>query len=182
MKYAGQAVRSFDASTTGVVGTLNANVAEGTDLTERLGSRIHNLEVQIRGRLTCVVGTKIALCALYVILDSQPDGSIPAVLDVLTTPSSHSFVRTDRRDRFRVLYRGTWVVIGADGLGNQSSKSAHQIDINLNLKERTTFSDPAGGIANLTAGHIFLMSIGDVASGAADPYFFVQTRVLYADG
>lgn len=182
MKYHSEAVASFDANTTGTVGTLNANIAEGTALTERLGSRIHMLELNIRGRLTCVVATKIAHCALYVILDKHPDGVAPVPADVLTTVSSHSFVKPSVRDRYNVLYRGTWIVTGADGLANQTTKSAHAIDIVLNLKERTVFDDAAGGIANLTKGHIFMLSCGDVAAGTADPYFFVGTRVLYADG
>ena len=94
---------SYACDTTGSVTLLNS-MAQGSDFTNRIGRKYTNVAVQLEGFLgpqDNSIGT--TKCRVMLIYDSQPNGALPAIADVLTASTSNAFMNLNNRDRFKVL-------------------------------------------------------------------------------
>ncbi len=162
------AAASYGANTTGSVTLLNG-VAQGSDFTNRIGRKVTMTSVQLRGFLTPEDDqTEATLARVMLVYDSQPNGALPAVTDVLTAADSRSFNNLNNRDRFRVLVDETHA-LGQRDTTNSLEGAPTAIVLNRYRKCNlpVVFDGTTAAIGDIQTGSLFLLTIGNQASGSA---------------
>lgn len=190
--------QTYAFNTTGTVKLLAVPVL-GTDYTNRVGRKIVLKSVYIRG-LATVEGafnlpappmTSLAqLGRLILLVDSQPNGSAPAILDILTAASAISHLNPNNRDRFRILWDKQYAFgpIKVDNTATQSyawaqGQAVYPIKYYKKLNIETIFNaGVAGTIADINSGALYLVAIGTTAAGTnTDADAVVSCRVRFDD-
>lgn len=176
----------FDA--TGAIACLN-QLAEGSDNTQRVGRKIMNLSLQIKGFCNFIspsVGFyPCQYGRLLVVWDKTPQGNTPAITDILTNSTSTNFTNINNKDRFVILRDHGFFVGPTDGVNvspDQFNPSYYEDFIKLNL---------ASMFGNTTAvtpqtGGLILVSVGTAARGTGNgqsgSYSFVGSyRLKFTD-
>lgn len=183
MKYTDVAQATYAADTTGTVTYLNridSNIG-GIDQ-GREGSRVMMCGTQIRGFVVAGTTGTAARATMVLVYDRQPQGANPAITDIFETISSNSFQVTSTRDRFHILGRWDYTLIG-NSTTPAVGKEAYQIDLKESFRKLAAFADSTstGQIANIRTGGLFLLTFGDTAAGTAAPNFTLQVRTFYGD-
>jgi len=175
--------QAYVFDTTGTVTALNL-VAEGDDNISRNGRQIQIASVEVIGKANPVDGsTTPDFCRLMLIYDSQTNGALPAITDILAASTSNSFLNLDNRDRFHIIADHKFVIGGLSTTATQTyaqSPTLELIDIHRKLALHTTFKGTTGAIASIATGALLLVSIGDVPpnDGALAG---VSTRIRFTD-
>lgn len=163
---------AYGMSTTGSV-TLMNGVATGTDFTNRIGRKVVWKSFLIQGcsipqSLTATIQN---LGRAMLVYDSQPNGALPAITDVLLQATSTSPLNLNNRDRFKVLWdkrvtNGHLNTIPATsvGYGDENIKEMRKY---RKISCETTFDGTAATIADIQTGSIFLLTIGTADIGTA---------------
>lgn len=175
---------SYVFDTTGTVTLLNG-IATGDDNTDRDGRQVHNKSIQIQGGVRPVDGsTGATFCRLMLVWDSQPNGSIATVTDILTASTSCANTNLNNRERFTILKDWKYQVGGIDTTATQTyamSPTVATINwfIPLNGK-KTTYGNTGATIASINTGALLMVSIGNVVpNGGA--LFEGTTRLRFYD-
>jgi len=191
---------SYQVNTTGSF-TLLACPVPGTDMDDRIGRKVLLKSFYIRGYVatewadtSCAVDANLSVqaqqCRMIVFFDLQPNGSAPAVTDLLTGASSVAMLNLNNRDRFKVLVDKQFVLgpVGIDVDANtvNAVAVAPQIvgikkykDIN---QEMIFNAGSAGNIADVNSGALYMFWIGDQTAGTStDARATLTTRVRFAD-
>jgi len=176
------ATADYICDTTGSVTLLNG-VTQGSDFTNRIGRRWTIKTVQVEGyfhgtgALSNAAGSHLRLMIIY---DHQPNGALPAVTDVLTAATSHSFLNLNNRDRFRVIMDKQVTVDPMDNdatltsLAGTTKKLVFYKRVNLPVVNDGT----TNGIGDIQTGSLFLLSIG---SSTEDYTFSGAVRIRFVD-
>ena len=166
--------------TTGTITALNI-VAQGDALTQRTGSRYTQLGLQIRGYVQSGTATTITMTAFLIVWDRQPQGALPAITDILDTADSRSFQRADNRDRFHVLLRRDYVLMGP--AGTPTSASIKNVDEFIKFRRQTVLAggDTTGVVANMKTGGLYLVTVGVAPAGATAGTMNARFRLHFAD-
>lgn len=186
-------VASYDVNTTGTF-TLISVPVPGTGFNNRIGRKIHNRSIYIRGRVALqsamgpVAATQSSaqLLRMIVFCDLQPNGAAPAVTDLLVTASPASQLNMDGRDRFRILkdkiYAMDPYTAGAAYADAAWNRTMYTVKVYKKINIETIFNAGAAGtIADITSGAIYMFWIGEIAAGAFDSIASLSTRVRYDD-
>lgn len=160
---------TYGLDTTGSV-TLVSGVATGTDFTNRIGRKVCWKSILLQGYIT-PQGTASGpgLGRVMLVYDSQPNGALPAVTDVLLTAHATAPMNLNNRDRFRIIWDKR-VVIGAFNsattvaIADMTSRDVRKYK-KINLE--SIFDGTTAAIADVQSGSIFLLTIGTNAAGGS---------------
>lgn len=182
-KFIDVAEATYACDTTGSITLLNG-VATGDDYTNREGRRVTLKSVSIIGKIV-PQDTTVTPCHARVMLifDRQANGALPSITDVLVAATSNSFENRNNIARFQVLWDKSFALASVNDTATQAlagSPTVALVDHNVGLNHNVIFSGTGATVASISTGSLFLLTIGDVASGSA--YNFVgATRVLFID-
>lgn len=184
------AVANYSVDTTGSITLLNG-CTQGSDYDERVGRKIVNRSVYIRGYVTPTLTANVTsppqLCRMILFIDNQPNGAAPAVTDVLNTANSTSQLNLNNRDRFKILRDETFplgFVLGNAG-GDITAGDMTVADCNVykKLAVETIFNaGNAGTIGDINSGAIYMMWIGSQVAGPGNgAVATVSARIRFMD-
>lgn len=176
-------VANYACNTTGSV-TLVNGCAQGTDFTNRVGRKYTNVTVQLEGLLAPVDTTtdSAVKCRVMLVWDSQANGALPSVTDVLTAATASSFMNLNNRDRFRVLCDENHTIGGISDVATQTYAYGHPINISVFKKVNleTVCDGTTSAIGDIQTGSIFLLTIGTGGAGVG-AVFSGAVRVRFID-
>lgn len=188
-------IYSFD--TTGTVTLLSAPI-QGTDYTNRIGRKIMLKSVYVRGfcgtetsaTVTAPVVAPAQIGRLILLIDMQPNGTLPAMTDILMAATPISHLNPNNRDRFKILFDKQYVfgrtaidTTATQTYAFQSDKQAIGIKKYKKINVEQIFnSGNAGTIADTTSGALLMITIGNIAAGTnTNSFAWVTTRVRFLD-
>lgn len=189
------ALAAFPINTTGSFTLLNCP-AQGSDYTQRIGRRINNKSVYIRGMIvsnsaagdTAPTSQGPQLCRMLLLVDLQPNGAVPNVTDVLQFATSYSQLNLNNRDRFKILTDkqiplGQILISTTATQAYASSNGPQQAAIKKfkNLNFETTFQTSNPSISDVTTGALYLLWIGSEAAGGGAATFNGSVRLRFSD-
>lgn len=144
---------------------LLSGVATGTDFTNRVGRKILMNKFLFRASAypisttTSPIGDVLRLMLVY---DTQSNGALPAIADVLQAASYQSPMNLNNRDRFKVLW-DQFCSIGANtyaaGALTAGSPEPKHMDFFQNGRWEEIFSGTTNAVTDITSGTIFLLAI-----------------------
>lgn len=183
----------YNVNTTGNF-TLLANPAVGANFNERIGRKITLKSVFIRGLLTFQNAIEwnanqvsaAQLARFMLVWDTQPNGAIPAITDVLNTNEAASQLNLNNRDRFRILSDREWALgpfqtgAGTSMVAGDKCSVPFKKYKKLNL-EMIFNGNSTGTIADINSGALYMLWIGSLPTGTTDLVFRGTTRVRYSD-
>jgi len=167
LKVVDTAVANYALTTTGSVTLING-VATGTDFTNRIGRKVCWKSILIQGVTVPedggVAGT---LGRIMLVYDSQPNGALPAVTDVLLTATSLAPLNLNNRDRFRVLWDKRVAMGYFDTTATQSVADRTTIEVRKYRKcnLETVFDGTTAAIGDIQSGSIFMLTISNQPTG-----------------
>ncbi len=177
------ALTTLALNTTGTI-ILIATVPQGASTNERIGKKIMWKSMQIRGTVSADTATLTARGAWMVVYDNRPDGSLPAVTDVLVTANSDSFTNDANSGRFRILKRMDYAMNGNSATAAQNTSSTI-FSVNEFLSLRSAKAEfmaaGTGAIGDISVGALYLIGVGNQAAGTGDGNAFVGVRTRYVD-
>lgn len=164
-------------STTGTITLLNG-VAQGSNESNRVGTRQDNVSLLLRGAISVGAVATASTVRMIVVYDNQTNKLAPAITDVLTAVNTGSAMNLSNRDRFRVLLDRFEYV-------EASGKAIIPFNHYLKLgQSRTTYGNGLTGatVAGITTGAIFLITVGDLVTGTTAPVTKVaNSRFRFSD-
>lgn len=179
LKYFDTAATGALADTTGAISVLNA-MQQGTDANTRVGKQIYMKSVHLQGTINSrTSSTSPSFVRIMLVWDAQPNNTLAAVTDILSTSTSLSELNLNNRERFTVLRDLKYNSPDRAGGGDQGKV----IDMFVNLgNKKTTFSGIIAGITNVATGALLLCIIGEnTAVSNYAPYVITNARVRYYD-
>lgn len=172
---------AFAIDTTGTI-ALIATVAQGASVNQRVGKKIIWKSLQMRGNSENSSTAGFNDCAMLIVYDKRPTGSLPAITDVLATANSGAFNNDANSGRFRILKREDWVMVSRPLNLTGTESSAVSNDFYLNLKGLPCVYKAAGtgAIGDIEEGALYCITVGDKAAGttAAQGNFAFRTRFV----
>lgn len=185
MKFVDVNLATYTADTTGTITALNGVIQGGDGLSEREGNRIRVLATIIKGFVAAGSAGVASQATLLIVYDKmpQPIGAAvaPLVTTILETISSNSFMAIAGRDRFTVLARYDYALVGnstAPATGREYVAINEKIDFNL----PSSWDAAVGTLARMLTGTLYAVTVGNLAaSGTLAPNFQLTYRTLFAD-
>lgn len=149
-------------------------ISQGTAVTQRVGKKIIWKSMQCRGLIS--TGSGVSKCAILIVYDKRPTGSLPNVTDVLNTSTASSFNNDANSGRFKILKRIDFKLNG--GVGNDTNDFL--ADFYLNLRDLPVEFGAAGtgGVGDVELGSLYVITTGDGAGPTSQALSF---RVRYLD-
>lgn len=161
-------------------GALNA-VAQGNGESQRIGRKITNSSLHIRGILNASsTVANGASCRIVVFKDNQSNGAAPTPSNVMTS-GINGFRNLEYVSRFQVLVDKVYNINpsitfnGNTSTLNASSPNRH-IAFNMKISSDTTFDGTTADISDITDGSYHVMVISDAATACN---FFYSSRFRY---
>jgi len=153
-------------------------IDQGTSLTHRLAARATCLSLQLRG-LVSSQNTGICYVAMLLIIDRQPQGALPTILDIFDEDTSFAFQRTSTRDRFSILYRKDFSVEGTSSLMTDSS--GHPVNMLIKMRLPTTYTTDttSGSIANVKANALYIVTLSNALVTGTKPAVALNMRLAF---
>lgn len=165
---------------------MNAMV-NGAELYQRVGRKVYNKSLHIRGRFEPSGGSTDDYARLLVIYDSQPNGAFPTIQTLLQDSNAAAATTVDsginlaNRQRFKVL-RDYPVLLGVAGAAANTTiipdpiLHSYNVDMFIKLKglESVYNATNGGTVADIMSGVIFIVAL----SGGNQPWDFYFTSCL----
>jgi len=181
---------TYQVNSTGSFTLLNACV-QGSDYSNRIGRKIVVKSVYIRGLVYPEAATgsaPVIQCRMILLVDNQPNGSAPAVTDVLNTGTATSQLNLNNRDRFKIIRDQTFVLgpqtwVAGPLISVSGSPSVHDVNCFAKINLETIYNaGNAGTIADINSGALYMLWIGStVAASPGDGNAQVSSRVRFVD-
>lgn len=173
---------NYNGNTTGSI-ALVATVPQGTTVNSRVGKKILWKGIQIRGQVSGDSTTLITVCAAMLIYDKRPQGSLPAITDILNSATQNSFLNDANSARFTVLKRWDWSVVGNAAASNLADSSIYAVDDYVKLKGKKCIFKAAGtgAIGDIDEGAIYIVTVGNAAAGTSDAVISLGFRTRFWD-
>lgn len=150
-------------STTGSI-TLVSGVATGTDFTNRIGRKVCWKSFLLTGYSIPQASSAIVpnLGRVMMIWDTQPNGVLPVMTDILLQSTSTSPMNLNNRDRFKVLWdkrvvNGYLNSVATLAVADQNIREVRKYK---KINQETIFDGVAATIADVQTGAILLVTIG----------------------
>lgn len=181
---------TYNCNTTGSVTLLNG-VAVGSDYTDRVGRKIRMKSVYVRG----IVGhesiptsgfSNQEICRMLIVYDTQTNGSVPALTDILKEATSLSQLNLNNRDRFKVLVDkqysvAPYLTIQADAIAVSGSPTNYSVKKYKKLNHEVIFNGTASTVGSIATGALWMVWVGSTSADAGDPHASVSVRVRFED-
>jgi len=175
-----------DVSTTLQLTCINA-IAGGYQWYERIGSKVRNLELCIRGSIVSKAAhTSVNTQRTFVLLDTQANGTTPAVTDIFPATTGYGLIHCPvlwtAKERFAILadeVTSKCAAYGGAGVGNPETTT---IEWRIPLDFDTYYSASAGAIASIRTNSLWIgaISVSAVGVNPFDGGFY--SRLTYTDG
>lgn len=177
----------YGLDTTGSVTLLNT-VAQGSAVTQRVGKKIVMKGLQCRGVMqnrTTAIQNDVAYMIVY---DKRPNGSLPAITDILTAITSQAMNNDANAGRFSIIKRHDDVLLGNTSVTGAVANAltdftAKNVDWWIPLKGMPVVYKAlgTGAIADIEEGALYLVTVGDTASSTAAAQLNVSFRLRFLD-
>lgn len=182
VNFVDNAAVAVEMNTTGTIG-LVATIPQGAAQTQRIGRKIQLKSIQIRGVVGSDSTTTTASGSLFIVYDKRPDGTLPAITDILVSISSLSMTNSTNVGRFQIVKRMNWSFTGNNaGAGQQTDKTYYHVDKFVKISKRMVFKAAGtGAIGDIEQGALYYVSVGDTAAGTADGKGTIHFRTRFWD-
>lgn len=179
--YVDLAYASYPCNTTGSI-TLIATIAQGTSVNQRVGKKVALKSLQIRGTAINDTTATVNDCAIIIVYDRRPTGSLPAITDVLDTANAGSFNNDANSGRFKILKRMDFVLTG-NSTTPATGNEAKNLDCFLSLKGLQSVFKAAGtgAINDIEEGALYCITVGTQVPGTADANAGMGFRTRFID-
>jgi len=187
---------TYAINTTGTIGNIFRPV-NGSDFNNRIGRKTCLKTLQIRGyiqnevvsNITAATSTNGQLLRLIVLWDTQPNGAVPALTDVLTTAHPQAPLNLNNRDRFKVLRDKVWamgpMLISAAATQSVAAWDTPQV---IAIKEfiklpnlETIYNASTGNVSDLSSGSLCFLWVGSEPNGSNHAEFVGTYRCRFQD-
>lgn len=185
----------YQVNTTGSI-TLLHNPVLGSDYTQRIGRKTSIKSLYVRGLVQlelAAIGmpgaTGACMARMIIFIDSQPNGAVPAITDLLVEALPQSQLNLNNRDRFRIVKDREYVydpflvsTTATQAIANWG-RVIHPVKMYKKLNIETVFNGTNGGtIADINTGALYMLWVGNLGAGTnVDMNAIVSTRVRYKD-
>ena len=172
---------AYGMNTTGAI-ALVATVAQGASVNQRVGKKIAWKSIQVRGSFVAGTSGTVADGAMILVYDRRPTGSLPAITDILVSASSEAFNNDANSGRFQILKR-----VDINFTGNSTTpatgRESQSADCFLSLKGLPGVFKAAGtgAIGDIEQGAIYIVTVGNLVSGATAPNAALAFRTRFLD-
>ncbi len=167
-------VATVAPDTTGIVSFVNG-VALGSSPNERIGLQQMNVSNFCRYRILIDAGTTSQIVRVALVLDLQPRGTLPPLMDIWILATSNFGVLSGRNIQLALRYKVLW-------------SRTHILDLQHQIIERqvvkplhfkTRYGAAGGAIADVTTGALYFVCISDQLGGTVpEVRFFCRTRFV----
>lgn len=182
LKVVDTANATYLCDTVGTV-TLIGGVATGNDFTDRVGRKVLWKSVLINGYVQPQDATADAsLSRVMLVYDSQANGALATIANILTAVNVNSPNNLNNRDRFKVIMdkRVTTGFYNTTATSSVADKTIAEVRKFKKLNLETIFGGTTAGIASIQSGALLLVTIGSNAAGLATN-LFATVRCRFVD-
>jgi len=175
--------QAWQFDTTGTIVHLNV-VAQGAAVNQRIGKKIKLKSLACRGFVGNGVTAAFNDCAILIVYDRRPTGSLPNITDILNTADSHSFNNDANSGRFQILKRMDFTLVGNGAVAGQITDTSYDsADFFLNLRGLPcTFKAAATGtIGDVEEGALYCVTVGNTAASTAAAVLNAGFRTRFID-
>jgi len=137
-------------------------IAQGTSGDTRDGRAIFVKSVQIRGTMNyapaagAVTG---ATAFMYLVLDSQANGAVPAVSEIFTsTAAETNHLLIANSGRFRILKRWIQTFNSPSGVTTAYNNVRKQIEFYKRCNIKVEYNTTGGALTDIKSNHLFLVA------------------------
>lgn len=187
MKYIDTGLVSHAITNTGAV-VLVATIAQGTNVSQRVGREVVLRTIQMNMDILCPQDTNLTTFHLALVWDKQPNKALAAWTDIFETGlgnTAWAFKNMENRKRFTILKIWRRHTIGGRAEGTEvfTDKSQIKMDYFRKLNHKMEFGTTGnGGIGDITTGALLFTYIAGVsAAGNEHPTMLRNFRVRYQD-
>ena len=165
-------IQKLNITSAGTVVHLNA-VAEGSDITQRVGDEMTSLSYNMKGAFNYSGITSGKYYRICVVEDRQQiSDTLPTCGDVFSDTRPQSLFQTIvQRHRFKILHMGKLVDGGKVNLGGQSPTFAHY----LKYKKIVKFN--AGASSDIQKNGVYMLILTDDNANTVD--FLGNSRLAF---
>lgn len=184
--YVDLAFATYNLDTTGSI-ALVATIAQGASVNQRVGKKIMLKSLQVRGYLQNGAASYFNDCAVILVYDRRPTGSLPAITDVLVTANSSAFNNDANSGRFKIIRRWDFELIGnvTGTLATQqlTDCTAKTADDFVKLKGLPTVFKAAGtgAIGDIEEGALYVITVGNNVAGTTAAQANLAFRTRFVD-
>lgn len=177
-----------DASVSNAMTINNLTIVpEGNGESDRVGRKITIKKIHIRGTVTLLSGTDMALCSTNVLCmlvqDTQTNGAAFAATDLLDTDNFKSFRNLANSQRFKVLYKKVYS-LKVSGAAPTGAALAHGEDIryinvnkSVNIPIEYDNSATTGAVTTVRSNNLYWVTQATEASAGIT----AGARIRYQD-
>lgn len=172
---------TYGLDTTGSITHLSI-IPQGASVNQRVGKRVALKSLQFRGFAANQSTAAYNDCAMLIVYDKRPTGSLPAITDILETANATAMNNDNGTGRFQIIKRADFELIGNNT--NITSKTAVSADFWLDLKNKPWVAKDTGTgvIADVDEGAVYLVTVGsNPAGGSTAAGLTGQFRLRYID-
>lgn len=180
--YVDVANTAYNFDLTGSIVLLNT-IAQGASVNQRVGKKCVLKSIAMRGAAVNNAAALYNDCALLIVYDRRPTGSLPAITDILVSAASVSFNNDTNSGRFSILKRADFMLVGAPSITTGTEMSACSADFFLSLKGLPVVAKAAGtgAIGDIEEGALYLITVGNAAAGTSAATLNAGFRVRFMD-
>ncbi len=181
--YVDLAAASYAMNTTGSL-VLIPTVAQGVSVNERIGKKLRWKSMQIRGSVVGDTACLTAAGAYLIVYDKRPQGSLPAITDILDTANQKSFNKDENSGRFRIVRRKDFAVTGNSATAGQNTSDTNIVVndfIDLKGMPAEYMAAGTGAIGDYSLGALYLVTVGNIAAGTGDAVAGLGIRTRFMD-
>lgn len=178
--YVDLASNTYACDTTGTI-TLISTIAQGASINQRIGKRATLKALQLRGFINAGTTAVYNDVVVMIIYDRQPTGSLPAITDVLTAVSPYAFMNDTNSDRFKVIRRMDFPLIGnttTPATGQEVKSMDRYIPLNLPIVFKAAGT---GAIGDIAVGAVYMITAGNNVAGNTAASLAVSVRTRFTD-
>lgn len=164
----------------------------GSDFNNRIGRKIQIRSIYLRMRALITAAEDMSQVAvapqvgrIMLVVDAQPNGTLPSITDILVGNNVQSHLNADNRDRFSIIMDKE-LVFDAYQYGAGASagwaRTIHYVKKYKKTNTQVIFNGTNGGtIGDIMSGAVYLVMLGNHVSGQTDITAHVSTRVRFDD-
>ena len=163
---------TYDLLAGGVVTHLNS-ITQGTGNANRIGYKIRNTAVHLKGQFSCAQGgPRAAVCGYYLVWDKSPNLALAATSDVFNINAGAGYDMSNTfpidNDRFVVLKSKRRTICNSTAAGINTVLVDDFIKLPAMCTTGFVKGNATGGIANTQTGALLLMPYRSVTETSGD--------------
>lgn len=178
--YVDLASANYSLDLTGSIALINT-IPQGAGTSQRVGKRVTLKSLQCRGYSFAGSTANFNDGAIIIVYDKRPNGSLPAIADILVSASSTSFNNDVNSGRFRILKREDFFLMGNSTTPTDSSGCSNDFFFSLKGLPQVFKAAGTGAIDDIEEGAIYVITVGSNTAGTGAATANLGFRVRYYD-